>query len=300
MERLGGPEVLEVVDVPDPEAAPGRVVVRVRATAINPGEIAIREGRLEAVWPSSLPQGEGSDLAGIVEQVGDGVEGLAPGDPVCGWSDERNAHAELVPVPAEHLVPKPEAVPWEVAGSMFVAPFAAYASIGAVAPKAGETVVIAGAAGGVGSIAVQLARRTGATVIALAGLANHAWLRSHGAIPLAYAEDWAEHVRAVAPGGVDAFADLFGQGYADAAIALGVAPSRINTIADRDAAGRLGISAQGSSQIASRAVLAELVGLVAHGELEIPIARTYPLDRVRDAYEELAGRHTHGKIVLIP
>jgi NADPH:quinone reductase-like Zn-dependent oxidoreductase len=300
MERLGGPEVLEVVDVPDPVAAPGRVVVRVRAAAINPGEIAIREGRLEAVWPSALPQGEGSDLAGIVEQVGEGVEQLAAGDAVCGWSDERGSHAELASVPAGQLVAKPATVPWEVAGSMFVAPFAAYASIDAVAPRAGETVVIAGAAGGVGSVAVQLAARTGATVIALAGFSNHAWLRTHGAIPLVYADDWAEHVRALAPGGVDALADLHGGGYADAAIALGVAPSRINTIADREAGGRLGISMQGSSQIASRDVLAELVGLVAAGELEIPIAATYPLERVRDAYTELARGHTHGKIVLTP
>jgi NADPH:quinone reductase-like Zn-dependent oxidoreductase len=299
-DRYGGPEVLELREVDDPVAGPGEVVVRLRAASINPGEIAIRSGALEQMWPSTFPSGEGSDLAGTVEQVGDGVTAFAPGDEVAGWSDDRASHAELVKVPADHLTPKPAGVPWEIAGSIFVAPMAAYASVDAVRPQAGELVVVSGAAGGVGSVAVQLARRTGANVIGLASPANHDWLRGHGIVPVAYGDGQEQRIRDAAPGGVDAWIDLYGGGYVDLAIALGVAPGRINTIIDRDAAGRVGAQTQGSSQVVTAAILGELLALVAAGELEIPIAGTFPLDRVRDAYEELAARHTHGKIVLIP
>jgi NADPH:quinone reductase-like Zn-dependent oxidoreductase len=298
-DRFGGSEVLEVRDVERPAATPDRVLVRVKAAAINPGEIAIREGRLEARWPTTLPCGEGSDVAGLVEELGNGVTGFDVGDAVCGWSDERATHAELVAVPVGQLVAKPDALSWEVAGSMFVAPMAAYASIDAVRPKAGETVVVSAAAGGVGSVAVQLAHLTGATVIGLAGERNHDWLRAHDIVPVTYGRGQAERIREATGGHVDAFIDTFGSGYADLAIELGVAPSRVNTIIDNDAIQRLGIKGQGSTLIASRAVLAELVGLVADGSLEIPIAATYPLDDVREAYDRLAERHTHGKIVLV-
>ncbi|HEY1479296.1 MAG TPA: NADP-dependent oxidoreductase [Gaiellales bacterium] len=299
-DRYGGSEVLEVRDVDPPQAAPGRVVVRVRATAINPGEASIREGRLAQRWPTTFPSGEGSDLAGVVEQVGDGVDALSVGDEVCGWTDERAAHAELVSVPVDQLAARPASIPWNVAGSLFVAPFAAYASVDAVAPKAGETVVVSAAGGGVGSVAVQLAKLTGATVIGLAGERNHTWLRSHGIVPVAYGDGQSERIREAAPAGVDAFIDTFGGGYVDLAVALGVPTERINTIADFDAVQRLGVKSQGSSQIASTAVLGELVALVSDGRVEIPIAGTYPLSEVRAAYDELADRHTHGKIVLLP
>jgi NADPH:quinone reductase-like Zn-dependent oxidoreductase len=299
-DRYGGPEVLELRAVDDPVAGSGEVVVRVRATAINPGEIAIREGKLADRWPTTFPSGEGSDLAGTVEQVGDGVTGFAVGDEVSGWTDGRAAHAELVAVPVDHLARKPDGVPWEIAGSMFVAPMAAYASVDAVRPEPGELVVVSGAAGGVGSIAVQLARRTGANVIGLAGAANHDWLRGHGIVPIAYGDGQEERIRAAAPGGVDAWIDVFGGGYVDLAAALGVEPSRINTIIDGDGATRVGASMEGSSQVATAAILADLLALVAAGELEVPIAATFPLERVRDAYGELAARHTHGKIVLLP
>jgi NADPH:quinone reductase-like Zn-dependent oxidoreductase len=299
-DRYGGPEVLELREVDDPVAGAGEVVVRVRAAAINPGEIAIREGALAARWPTTFPSGEGSDLAGTIEQVGDGVSAFATGDEVAGWTDDRASHAELVAVPVDHLAAKPAGVPWEIAGSMFVAPMAAYASVDAVAPMPGELVVVSGAAGGVGSIAVQLARRTGANVIGLAGPANHDWLRGHGIVPIAYGDGQEQRIRDAAPGGVDAWIDVFGGGYVDLAAALGVAPSRINTIIDGDGATRVGASMEGSSQVATAAILADLLALVAAGELEVPIAATFPLDRVRDAYAELSDRHTHGKIVLLP
>jgi NADPH:quinone reductase-like Zn-dependent oxidoreductase len=299
-DEYGGVDVLEVREVEDPVAAPGRVLVAVKAAGINPGEISIREGRLHERWPATFPSGEGTDLAGVVQAVGDGVTGFAVGDEVLGWTEERASQAELVAVPADQLTAKPAAVPWEVAGSLFVAGLAALASVQAVAPQLGETVVVSAAAGGVGSVAVQLARRTGATVIGLAGEHNHDWLRRHDIIPVTYGDGQADRIREAADGKVDAFIDTFGGGYVDLAIELGVAPERINTIIDYDAVQRLGVNAQGTHAIATAALLAELAGLVADGSLEIPIARTYPLDEVRDAFRELELRRTHGKIVLLP
>jgi NADPH:quinone reductase-like Zn-dependent oxidoreductase len=296
----GGVDVLEVREVEDPVAGPGQVLVAVKAAGINPGEIGIREGRLHERWPASFPSGEGTDLAGVVSAVGDGVSAFAVGDEVLGWTEERASHAGLVVVPADQLTAKPASLPWEVAGSLFVVGMAAYASVDAVAPKAGETVVVSAAAGGVGSVAVQLARRTGATVIGLASEQNHDWLRRHDIVPVAYGDGQADRIRAAADGEVDAFIDTFGGGYVDLAIELGVAPQRINTIIDYDAVQRLGVHAQGTHAIATATLLAELARLAADGGLEIPVARTFPLDQVRDAFNELAERHSHGKIVLLP
>jgi NADPH:quinone reductase-like Zn-dependent oxidoreductase len=289
-----------VREVEDPVAGPGRVLVAVKAAGINPGEIAIREGYLHDRWPATFPSGQGTDLAGVVRTVGDGVSAFVAGDEVLGWTEERASQAELVAVPAGQLVAKPASVQWEVAGSLFVAAFAAYASVDAVAPQAGETVVVSAAAGGVGSVAVQLARRTGATVIGLASERNHDWLRRHDIVPVTYGDGQGDRIRAAADGGIDAFIDAFGGGYVDLAIALGVAPQRINTIIDYDAVQRLGVQAQGTHAIASAELLAEITGWVADGSLEIPVARTFPLEQVRDAFGELAERHTHGKIVLLP
>jgi NADPH:quinone reductase-like Zn-dependent oxidoreductase len=300
-DEYGGVDVLEVREVDDPVAAAGQVVVAVKAAGINPGEIAIREGALHDRWPATFPSGEGTDFAGVVKEVGHDVSAFAPGDEVLGWTEERASQAQLVAVPADQLTAKPPSLSWEVAGSLFVVSMAAYASVDAVAPQAGETVVVSAAAGGVGSVAVQLARRTGATVIGLAGEANHDWLRAHDVVPVTYGDGQVERIRAAAGGPVDAFVDTFGGGYVDMAIdELGVAPDRINTIIDYEAVQRRGIKGQGTHAIATAPLLGEMAALVADGSLEIPIAHTYPLDQVRDAFTELAQRHTRGKIVLIP
>jgi NADPH:quinone reductase-like Zn-dependent oxidoreductase len=292
--------VLEVREVEDPVAEPGRVVVAVKAAGINPGEASIREGRLRERWPATFPSGQGSDLAGLVQQVGAGVSDFALGDKVLGWSEERSSHAKLVSVPTTQLVQKPPSLPWEVAGSLFVVGMAALASVRAVDPQPSETVVVSAAAGGVGSVATQLARRTGATVIGLAGEQNHAWLRAHDIVPVAYGEGQEQRLREAAHGSIDACIDTFGGGYVDLAVALGVPPRRINTIADFAASQRHGTRAQGTHAIANAASLADLANLAADGDLEIPIAGTFPLERVRDAYRELEHRHTHGKLVLVP
>ena len=299
-DKYGGLDVLEVREVDDPLAGPEQVLVAIKAAGLNPGEVAIREGYLDARFPATFPSGEGTDLAGVVQAVGEGVSAFAAGNEVLGWTEERASHAQLVVVPADQLTAKPTAVPWEVAGSLFVVAFAADASVQAVAPQAGETVVVSAAAGGVGSVAVQLARATGATVIGLAGEHNHDWLRNHDVVPVTYGDGQAERIREASGGTVDAFIDTFGGGYVDLAIELGVSPDRINTIADFEAVERLGVHGQGTHAIANAERLAELAGMVADGSLEIPIARTFPLEQVRDAYRELEQRHTHGKIVLLP
>jgi NADPH:quinone reductase-like Zn-dependent oxidoreductase len=299
-DEYGDVDVLDVREVDDPVAGPDEVLVAVKAAAINPGEISIREGRLDDRWPATFPSGEGSDFAGVVRALGEGANGFAVGDEVLGWTEQRASQAELVVVPTDQLTAKPASVPWEVAGSLFVVGMAALASVEAVKPQAGETVVVSAAAGGVGSVAVQLARNTGATVIGLAGQRNHDWLRAHDIIPVTYGDGQLERIREASGGKVDAFIDTFGDGYVELAIELGVSPDRINTIIDHETAQRVGAHAEGTHAIASAPRLAELAELVAEGRLEIPIANTYPLVQVRAAFTELADRHTHGKIVLLP
>jgi NADPH:quinone reductase-like Zn-dependent oxidoreductase len=299
-DQYGGIDVLQVVDVPDPVPGPGEVLVRVRAASINPGEAKIREGALHSRFPATFPSGEGSDLAGVVEGVGVDVTAVGVGDEVIGYSDNRNSQAELVVVPAENLTPRPPAVPWEVAGSLHVAGVTAWAAVRAVSLSDGDTVVVAGAAGGVGVFAVQLATAAGATVIGLAGESKHGWLRSHDVVPVLYGEGVEDRIRAAASDGVDAFLDLVGGGYVELALALGVAADRIDTIADFEAVAKHGVKADGSAAGTGASTLAELGADVANGSLEVPIAATYPLERVRDAYAELEQGHTLGKIVLLP
>jgi NADPH:quinone reductase-like Zn-dependent oxidoreductase len=297
--EYGGVEVLNVVEVPMPEPGPGQVLVKVRAAGINPGEAKIREGLMHARWPATFPSGQGSDLAGIVARTGPGVTGFAEGDEVIGYTDSRASQAEYVLAEAGNLTTRPAGVPWEAAGSLYVVGATAYAAVRAVALTTGDTVVVSGAAGGVGSVTVQLARRAGATVIGLASPANHEWLAGHGVIPVSYGDGVADRIRRAAAK-VDAFIDTFGADYVRLALDLGVEPSRVDTIVRFDAVQEYGVKAEGNAAGASAAVLAELAGLIAAGELEIPIAATFPLDQVRDAYRLLAGGHVHGKIVLLP
>jgi NADPH:quinone reductase-like Zn-dependent oxidoreductase len=301
-EQYGDVDVLNVVDVERPVPGSGQLLVRVRAAGINPGEASIRKGLLHELWPATFPSGEGSDLAGVVEELGPGVDAFAVGDEVIGWTDERASHAELVVVPVGHLVAKPAGVSWEAAGALFVAGVTAWAAVRAVGISSGDTVVVSGAAGGVGSIAVQLAGDAGAAkVIGLASERHHGWLREHGVIPVTYGERVAERIRQAADGVVDAFLDTYGGGYVQLAVEeLGVSPDRVDTIIDWDAARKYGAKTEASLAGSSPEVLAELAGLIDAGKLEIPIADVYLLDQVRDAFTELERRHTLGKIVLRP
>ena len=301
--HFGGVDVLDVVDVPAPTAEPGRVVIDVRAAGINPGEAGIRSGALEAVYPTTFPCGEGTDFAGVVSAVGDEVGSVTVGDEVIGWSDERCSHAEQVAVPAGQVVPKPTGLSWEIAGSLNVVATTAWACVRAIGAKAGETVAVSAAAGGVGLLVVQLLRRDGVEVIGIAGPSNADWLREAGATPVEHGDGLADRLRTAAPSGLDAFVDCFGGGYCQLAVDLGVDPQRVNTIIDFEAAQSLGVKAEGGMAVdeaTSPTVLSEIADLIVLGEVEFPIAATYPLQQVRDAYTELEQRHAHGKIVLIP
>jgi NADPH:quinone reductase-like Zn-dependent oxidoreductase len=297
----GGIDVLEVREVARPEPGPDQALVRVRAAAMNIGEAKIRTGLVRQIFPATFPSGEGSDLAGVVEEVGAGVHGVAVGDEVIGWTDNRASHAEYVIVEAANLTAKPAEVPWEVAGALFVAGVTGFATVHAVDPTAGEAIVIAGAGGGVGVFAVQLAVRTGARVVALASERHHAWLRERGAVPVAYGDGVKERILAAAgETPLAAFIDLVGGGYVELALALGIAKDRIDTIADFPSVQKYGVKSEGGAAAASAATLAELAAAIAQGELVVPIQRTYPLEDVRAAFAELEAGHMAGKIVLVP
>src|SRR6201996_2386707 len=197
-DEYGDLDVLKVIEVPTPEPGPGQVLVEVKAAGINPGEAKIRAGLLHDQFPATFPSGEGSDLAGTVAAMGRGVVGFVSGQEVIGYTDNRASHAEYVIVEAGNLTPKPPEVPWDVAGALFVAGATAYAAVRAVSLAAGDTVVVAGATGGVGSIAVQLARLAGATVVGIASRAHHGWLERHGVIPVEYGDGVADRIRRAA------------------------------------------------------------------------------------------------------
>jgi len=300
-DEFGGIEVLRVDEIDRPVPGDKQVLVRVKAAGINPGEAAIRTGAMADIFPSTFPSGQGSDLAGVVAEVGAGVDQFSVGDEVIGFSERRASQAELVVVGVDNLTPKPNGVPWEVAGGLYVAGVTAWRAVHSVQLANRETVVVSAAAGGVGSLAVQLARRAGATVIGLASQYNHEWLHSHGVIPVVYGDGVIDRIKAAAPSGIDAFIDTHGGGYVELALALGVAAEKIDTIADFAAAAKYRVLTEpGTNARPGAEVLAELAALIAEGHLEVPIANVYPLTQVREAYTELERRHTRGKIVLVP
>jgi NADPH:quinone reductase-like Zn-dependent oxidoreductase len=286
LSAYGGLDQLRIVDVAKPVPKPDEVVVRVVAAGTNPGEISIREGFLRDMFPMDFPFGQGTDFAGRIDAVGAQVTGFAPGDEVLGWSHGRAAQAEYVASSPSQLIGKPPSLDWFRAGSLFVS------------LKPGDVVAISGAAGGVGSLAVQLARRAGARVIGIASDERAEFLRSVGVEPVAYGDGLAERLRARAPDGIGAFIDLFGGGYVELAVTLGVARERINTIIDFAGAQQFGVKTDGSASAASGETLASVANLIAWGEIVMPLTAIYPFAALHDAYTELARRKAHGKIVL--
>ncbi len=298
LSAYGGVDQLKVVEVEKPTPQAGEVVVHVIAAGMNPGEISIREGLLKDMFPMNFPFGQGADFAGRVDAVGAGVTDFAPGDLVLGWSEQRSAQAEFVVVSAMQLIGKPPSLDWFRAGSLHVVASTAVAAVRAVGLKPGDVVAISGAAGGVGSLAVQLAQRTGARVIGIASAENAQFLSSLGVEPVAYGDGLAQRLKVAAPKGLDAFIDLFGDGYVELAVTLGVPPERINTIIDFAGAQKYGVRTDGSSAATSRETLASVANMIAWGELIMPLTAIYPFAMVREAYVELARRKARGKIVL--
>lgn len=297
-ETFGGPEVLELREVPEPHADLGEVRVRVTAAGLNPMDWGIA-ARPEAAarFGITVPSGFGSDLAGMVDEVGDGVTGFSVGDRVYGAALGRAvADFAVVRPPADALRPTPEGISDELASTLGVAGATAVAALAAIGARSGDTVLIGGAAGGVGVFAVQLAVLAGATVIGTAAPGTFEFLRRLGAEPVAYGPGLADRVRALAPGGVSAATDLFGTETAEAALALGVPPERISTIAaGPNPAG--GVRATGGFDAAPDA-LQQVTDAILAGQLTVPVAEVFPVEQIRDAVTMQAGRHVHGKVVV--
>jgi NADPH:quinone reductase len=299
-DEYGGLDVLTLREIDLPELGKEDVRVEVKAAGINPGEASIRKGLLAERFPSTFPSGQGSDLAGVVKEVGIDVIGFAPGDEVLGWSWDRSSQAEEVVVPAEQLITKPTDLSWEAAGSLYVVGATAFAAVRAVDISEGDTVVVSAAAGGVGTVTVQLLKVRGANVVGLASADHHDWLREKGVTPVAYGEGVMARILEATPDGIDAFIDLYGPEYVDLAVQLDVPPAKIETIIAYEKAQEVGAKMEGSAEGTTPEILKEIAELVAAGKIELPIAATYPLDEVREAFEQLEDRHTLGKIVLVP
>ncbi|QNE46434.1 NADP-dependent oxidoreductase [Glaciihabitans sp. INWT7] len=293
--RYGGPEVLDIVEVAEPHAGPGEVRVAVRSAGLNNFDSKVR--RSPALLPHRvLPSGQGSEFAGVIDELGDGVSTAVVGDEVLGWSNF-TAQADFVVVPAGHVAPKPGGLGWATAGGLGLVGNTAERSTRAVTPRRGETVLVSAAAGGVGLFAAQLAIAEGAIVVGTASEGNHDYLRGLGIIPVAYGPGMVDRLRAAAPQGIDALIDNAGRETVEAAIELGVDPKRINSIVYFEGAAEYGISNVGGGGKKSED-LGRLARLVTDGTILLPIAATYPLDEVRGAYEQLESRHLRGKIVL--
>jgi NADPH:quinone reductase-like Zn-dependent oxidoreductase len=300
-EKFGGPEVLDVQDVPEPHAGPGEVRVRVAAVGLNPMDPAIAASpELAARFNITVPSGFAYDFAGVVDEVGDGASGFAIGERVYGGVMERAA-ADFIVVKTpfgqwEALFHTPEGLSDEVASTMAIAGGTASAALAAIELRPEDTVLIGGAAGGVGVFAVQLAKLAGATVIGTASQGTFPFLRKLGAEPVTYGAGLADRVRALAPGGITAAIDLFGTETVETALALGVAPERIATIAAGPTPPGGARAAWGGD--AEPDALPRIANVIAAGQITIPIAARFPVEQIREAAALQADRHVHGKIVV--
>ncbi|GAA2144352.1 NADP-dependent oxidoreductase [Kitasatospora kazusensis] len=293
----GGPDVLRVTELPAPKPGPGEVLVRVLAAGIQPADTAIRSGWTPPGAAVTLPAIPGNEFAGVVEQLGAGSFGWETGDEVLGFR-LLGGHAQYVAVQESQLVAKPGAMGWAEAGSLSASGQTAHLALRELGVGAGDTVLVHGASGGVGTVAVQLARAWGATVIGTASERNHDYLRGLGAVPVAYGPGLAERVRALAPGGVDAALDAAGRGALDASVELVADRDRIGTVVDYPAAQRLGVRGLRGPRTAAR--LAELVELWEAGSLRLEIAAAFPLARAADAHRLVEAGHVRGKAVITP
>ncbi len=296
--RFGGPEVLEYTDVQDPKLAQNSVLVRVRAAGLNPADSLLQAGLGESHTDAWFPVIPGWDVAGVVERVGAGVSEFAPGDEVIGYIRQEilhhGAYAELVSTPVETLVRRPRTASWAEAAGLPLAGLTAYrAVIQTLKVESGETVLIHGAAGGVGAVAAQLALARAARVIGAASVRHHDFLRSLGVLPVTQGEGIADRVRVLAPDGLDAVLDCVGKGVLHTTANLGSSRVRACSIAD---------GGPGITTVFARldgAVLTRLVEMVDAGELRVPIAATYPLAQAAQAQAELQRPHPPGKFVLV-
>ncbi|OEJ25736.1 alcohol dehydrogenase [Streptomyces agglomeratus] len=295
----GGPDVLEYTDVRDPKVGPDAVLVRVRAAAVNPVDWKIQAGYLDAALDAVFPVVPGWDVAGVVEQVGVGVTEFAPGDEVIGYVREdfvsRGTFAEYVAAPVRTLARKPANLSFEEAAGLPLAGLTAYQALHRLQVTEGETVLVHAAAGGVGALAVQIARTLGARVIGTASERNHDFLRSLGAVPVAYGDGLADRVKALAPEGVDAVLDLVGGEALKISPELLAPGGRLASVADGAVVGL------GGSYVFVRpdaADLTALTELAERGALSVEVAAVFPLAEAADALRLSMEGHTRGKIAI--
>ncbi|MFK4790864.1 NADP-dependent oxidoreductase [Microbacterium sp. ZW T5_56] len=294
---FGGPENIEIVDADVPTPGPEEVRVRVAAAGLNPVDwkVAASE-QMARAFHVSVPGGYGSDFAGVIDAVGDRVGSWSVGDRVLGAA-RGHAIADYIVAPVSKLVPVPETVSLQTAATLDIAGRTAAAAVDALHLTADDAVLIGGAAGGVGVIAVQLAVATGAQVIATASERNHDFLRQLGAVAVAYGPGLADRVRAAADRSVTAATDLQGTEAIDAAIELGVSPERITAIAAGGASLPAGVTATGGGNARPDA-LADIQRRIGDGSLRIEIAEAYPLEETAAAVERLREGHVRGKLVI--
>lgn len=298
--KFGDPIELELIERDAPDAGPGEVRVRVTSAGLNPVDwkLAINEAFATGAG-LSLPTGFGHDLAGVVDQVGKGVEGFAVGDRVFGGARGRALadHAIVNPV-TDTLTHTPEGLDDVTAGALAIAARTADAALNKIGVAEGDTVLVSAAAGGVGVFTVQVARQRGATVIGTASTENHDFLSSLGVTPVAYGPGLAERVRQAAPQGITAAIDLHGTEVVEAAIELGVAPERISTIAAGPNPPH-GVQATGGVE-SSREALEVIAAAVAEGSIQVPVHATFPLEQAAEAIELQRTGHVRGKVVITP
>ena len=298
-EDFGGPEVLHVAEVDAPKPGPKQVRIRVRTAGVNPFDYKVRRGLMRPSLPAKLPAIPGSEAAGVVEEVGSEVTHVRPGDEVFGWARgggycEQALLATCAIKPAE--VSFVDAVALPVAGE------AAERVLRLLEVKSGETLLVHGAAGAVGSMAVQLGVARGARVIGTASPSNQEYVASLGGVPTLYGEGLVERVRALAPDGVDAVFDVAGRGaLADSIELRGGTTERIVTIADYAGAEKFGVTFSGGgpgASVASTELLNDLAARVVRGELRLTINATFPLAEAAEAQRQSEAGHGRGKIVL--
>jgi NADPH:quinone reductase-like Zn-dependent oxidoreductase len=296
-ESFGGPEVLDLQDVPEPHAGPEEVRVRVASTGLNPMDWYLASmPDLAQTFGVTLPSGFGYDFAGIVDEVGDDAAGFGVGDRVYGGILGAAADYVVATPAAAGLRHTPDDISDEVAATLSIAGATADAALDAVGLQAGDTILIGGAAGGVGVFAVQLARLAGARVIGTGSESSHAFLRELGAEPVVYGLGLAARVRALAPDGLTAGTSLVGTETVDVALELGVAPDRISTIAAGPEPYRGAHSTGGVN--ASPGALERITDAITAGRMTVPIAATFPIEQIRDAVTLQSGGHVHGKVVV--
>ena len=292
--RFGGPEVLEIVDLPDPHPGPGQVRIAVRAAGVNPSDWKKRKGLMD----EQLPQTMGYEAAGVVDELGEGVADAAVGDHMFGLSAEGAAQAELAVL--SYYAPIPASLDFPGAAALPAAIETATRALDQLGAGSGSTLLINGASGSVGSAAVQLAVARGARVIGTASPANHEYLRSLGAEPVAYGEGLVERVRALAPYGVDVALDVAGSGVLPELIELAGGREHVVTITDFGGAKKYGVRFSSGSD-SGRAVhaIGEIGQLIEAGRFSLPVAQTFPLAEIAEAHRVSEDGHVRGKLVLL-